>query len=91
MSNPHPKPKRCLPFDAFRSKAESVGFWTHRQIADAVGSTVTAIHARTQRNTITFWDADRFCGRMGWHPIDVWPDWYEITALSERSHHKVEA
>lgn len=48
-------------------------------LAEAVGVTPRTVH-RWLAKGMTEEAADRAAVRLGRHPVEVWPDWYEVTA-----------
>lgn len=34
---------------------------------------------RWRRDGITMNTADRIAVRLGWHPVEIWPEWYAVT------------
>jgi hypothetical protein len=50
------------------------------QIAGRFGVNRTTINRWRQPNfTFNQWDADRYAVKVGKHPGEVWPEWFDIT------------
>lgn len=46
-------------------------------IAEVLGVNARTVHRWKLGTRISFWDADTFACRLGFHPIEVWPEWLE--------------
>lgn len=38
---------------------------------------------RWRRNGIPMDTADRIAVRLGWHPVEIWPEWYTLTGACD--------
>lgn len=48
------------------------------QLAIRINASNLSMH-RYERDGLTIWQADRFAVRLGFHPANVWPDWWHPT------------
>lgn len=54
---------------------------TDRMVAERFGVTPrTALRWRLGQTRILVDEADRYAHLLGYHPVDVWPEWYQVTA-----------
>ena len=52
---------------------------TARQLGDIFGvNRATITRWRNPKATFNQWDADRYAVKLGKHPGEIWPDWFDI-------------
>lgn len=49
-------------------------------IAATLGVTPRSVRRWRQSGSIILWRAERAADRLGLHPVDIWPDYYELVA-----------
>lgn len=69
---------RRLPVDPLLRAA---GARNLRELADMAGVTHRAAR-RWSSQGLPWWNADRVACRLDLHPINVWPDFYELVGLA---------
>ena len=69
----------------------SFGELSNREVERRTGIHYTTI--QRWRNDpgilITEWEADRYAVKLGKHPSEFWPDWFDIEAGSIRGRRKI--
>lgn len=56
--------------------------WTDTDLAAALGVSARSVH-QYRRRDLSLDVADQLAIRAGWHPAEVWPDWWELTAAAD--------
>ena len=77
------KGKRMVPTEPLRAyiRKTYVGI-NYRQIGNKLGTSQGAIQKLMTGNDVMLWNkADQYAIRLGLHPVLIWEDWYELTAL----------
>lgn len=67
---------RYEPYDP--SRQEDVA--SAARIARLLGTTERQVKRWRAGQSLTRVAADKAATHLGYHPVDIWPDWYELTA-----------
>lgn len=52
-------------------------------LAEAIGFESSTVRKWANRGHVPFAWADTIAIRLGVHPVDIWPEWYEIPVLDD--------
>lgn len=54
------------------------------RLAEQTGVSLRSVARWVAAGTVPYWTADRVAARLGCHPFDLWPEWYDLDPAAPR-------